>query len=93
MVRTYNDSIMISTVTLYVFMLHIDTGTTMCQNGEIRLVGGESEREGQVEMCYNGVWGTVCANGWDEVTANITCSQLGSSLGNYNSGFGLMLYY
>jgi hypothetical protein len=31
-----------------------------------------------VEICYNGVWGTVCAdNGWDEVNANIVCQRLG----------------
>ena len=38
----------------------------------------ESEREGQVEICYNGVWGNVCADyGWNQVDANIVCQQLG----------------
>ena len=59
------------------------TGTSNCQDGGIRLIGGEMEREGRVEMCFNGVWGAVCANGWDDITANITCSQLGYSLGNH----------
>ena len=50
----------------------------MCMDGEVRLVGGKSEREGRVEMCYNGVWGVVCANnGWDEIAANVVCDQLG----------------
>ena len=50
----------------------------MCNDGEVRLVGGVSEREGRVEMCYNGVWGTVCANGgWDDMAALIVCDQLG----------------
>ena len=49
----------------------------MCSDGEVRLVGGETEREGQVEMCYNGVWGAVCADGWNEIAANIVCRQLG----------------
>ena len=31
-----------------------------------------------MEICYNGVWGTVCAdNGWDEVAADVVCQQLG----------------
>ena len=62
----------------------------MCNDGEVRLVGGVSEREGRVEMCYNGVWGAVCANnGWDEGAANIVCSQLANH-GNKSSEFGLL---
>ena len=30
-----------------------------------------------MEICYNGVWGKVCADyGWDQVDANIVCQQL-----------------
>ena len=49
----------------------------MCRDGDVQLVGGRTEREGIVEMCYNGVWGAVCADGWNDIAANITCSQLG----------------
>ena len=31
-----------------------------------------------MEVCYNGVWGKVCAdNGWDEANANAICQRLG----------------
>ena len=64
----------------------------MCNDGEVRLFDGENfnQREGRVEICYNGVWGTVCADGWNEIATNITCSQLGYSLEHYNGGFNLV---
>ena len=34
-------------------------------------------REGQVEICYDGQWGVVCPSDWDEVAANVVCTQLG----------------
>ena len=49
----------------------------VCTNGDIRLVDGVIDNEGRVEMCVNGVWGTVCDQGWDKTDANIVCKQLG----------------
>ena len=40
-------------------------------------------------MCLNGVWGAVCADGWNEVATNIVCTQLEYSTGNY-SGFSYL---
>ena len=57
-----------------------------CSDGELRLVGSPAEYEGRVEICINGVWGTVCYSArsssyyrryWDERDARVVCRQLG----------------
>lgn len=49
-----------------------------CVDGEVRLEGGNNPMQGRVQMCYNGVFGSVCDTGtWSVREAEVVCTQLG----------------
>ena len=45
----------------------------------MRLVGGETEAEGRVELCIDEKWGTVCDNEWTDKHTAVVCRHLGFS--------------
>jgi len=61
----------------YILAQLLMTLTLMISGQQIRLQGGNQEREGRLEVYYNGVWGTVCDDFFDNVDASVACFQLG----------------
>ena len=48
-----------------------------CQDGEVRLQDGTASSNGRVELCLNGIWGSVCSSQWDDTDASVVCRELG----------------
>ncbi len=55
-----------------------DATTTVfanCTDGQVRLVNGDNDLEGRVEVCFNNAWGTVC-DSFSVEDARVVCEQL-----------------
>ena len=49
-----------------------------CYTGQLRLVGGETEMEGRVEVCTSySRWGTICDKQWAPSHTRVVCRNLG----------------
>ena len=72
----YVNSIDTSTA-LTLFPIANTTVYSNCSDGDIRLVGGRNNSEGNVQICYNNAWTSVCSDYWDTNDAAVVCRQLG----------------
>ena len=50
-------------------------GGTDCNQGDVRLTGGKSADQGNLEYCSAGFWSSLCMLG--ALEASVACQQLG----------------
>lgn len=48
-----------------------------CEEGDVKLVGGDGVSYGTVLVCIDEIWGVITDNGWDDNDAIVVCEQLG----------------
>ena len=64
---------MLGAYKLCIILLNLETE---CTEGKIRLQGNRGQSEGRVEICHEGIWGTVCGSEWDFSDALVVCREL-----------------
>ena len=48
-----------------------------CNETSVRIVDGRTDDDGRIELCLDGLWGSVCIDSWDARDARVVCHQLG----------------
>ncbi|KAL4219354.1 scavenger receptor [Mactra antiquata] len=66
---------------------HNEDAGVKCNGGlvtnlQVRLVQGSTLNEGRVEIRYNGTWGTVCDDNWNNKDAKVVCGMLNMDTNN-----------
>ena len=72
---------------MYIKLSHLNVHTTNSSAFvlllTVRLVGSGLSYEGRLEVFYNGIWGTVCDDNFDDVDAIVACKSFGTGLMHY----------
>ena len=66
---------------LYICSLESSIDLIVCQDGDVRITGGPTSLEGNVEICINNSYGGICDDFWDAQDSRVACRQLGFSNG------------
>ena len=64
-------------ITIFVYLFAHVFPAEECNSGDVRLMGGPNNRAGRVELCYQGIWGTLTDDSWGTRDAKVICRMLG----------------
>ena len=56
--------------------VYYDIITADCADGDIKLLGGGSNKDGALQVCFDQRWGTVSGDGWTAIDTQVACRQL-----------------
>ena len=48
-----------------------------CNDGDVRLVDGAIEQDGRPEVCFIGIWLSICRFSWNTIVSYMFCKTLG----------------
>lgn len=68
---------MVRGVAVYIVSVTVIIPDSQCTNNDIRLLWGNGNWEGNIQICINGAWGWVCDNSFGTPDAKVACKQLG----------------
>ena len=81
------EELLVKVLIIFTFVLFVYL-VVKCKHGDIRLTGRRYSTIGRVEVCQNGIWGTVCSDSFDDKDASVVCRQLGySPYGRFSSKY------
>ena len=56
-------------------------------SNRLQLVDGNGFSTGRLEVFHEGIWGTVCDDGWSQINSVVACRELGFSTGTFTREF------
>jgi len=63
-------------VSIFIFLNAAPSTVRNCTHGQARLTGGSNVRQGRLEICINGAWGSVCSTSFFDDDASVACVQM-----------------
>ena len=76
----------------FISTVAVEVTSSNCTDGDVRLIGGDNEFGGRVEVCINRAWGTVCSQYWGSEEARVVCNQLGATTFGKKTDCTIIMY-
>ena len=69
----------VSKIVFIYLLLLFSAPSSQIPSVTVKLVGGMTRTQGRVLVNYNGIYGSICDDSWDDRDAMVVCRMLGFS--------------